>query len=287
MDFDPYKVLKVDPTADTEVIAAAYRALSKKYHPDLNKTPEAQTQMQMVNKAYGMLSDPASRAKVDADLNRNRRVEATPQNYGNSGNSWGNTRPSNPATSYNPRYGTGNFSPAPSYTNPEPIVKADDRRRVAEPGPSTFYIYQKRLVDDSQKKILRVAVYHDSLFGKICNINASAPDSSGRVSSGSVFLQNIEMFDVTDAMNEALAVIQKPLEPIEMNGDHDVYYRRKINGLNNSYIVVEVIKQARSSAKQVLFLIGERRGEGVVSSQTEKQLIQIERILTEAFTLMR
>ncbi len=287
MDFDPYKVLKVDPTADAEVISAAYRALSKKYHPDLNKTPEAQNQMQMVNKAYEMLRDPASRAKVDADINRNRRVETPPQNYSNPNNSWGNTRPSNPAPSYNPRYGTGNVSPTQSYSNPEPIARTDDRRRVAEPSPNTFYIYQKRLVDDSQKKILRVAVYHDSLFGKICNINASAPDSNGRVSSGSVFLQNIEMFDVTDAANEALAVIQKPTEPIEMNSDHDVFYRRKINGLNNSYLVIEVIKQARSNVKEALFLIGERRADGVVSSQTEKQLIQIERILTEAFALMR
>ena len=31
---DPYKVLQVDPEAEDEVIAAAYRRLARKYHPD-------------------------------------------------------------------------------------------------------------------------------------------------------------------------------------------------------------------------------------------------------------
>jgi DnaJ-class molecular chaperone len=31
---DPYKTLQVDPEAEDEVIAAAYRRLARKYHPD-------------------------------------------------------------------------------------------------------------------------------------------------------------------------------------------------------------------------------------------------------------
>ena len=31
---DPYKTLQVDPEAEEEVIAAAYRRLARKYHPD-------------------------------------------------------------------------------------------------------------------------------------------------------------------------------------------------------------------------------------------------------------
>ena len=38
---DPYKILQVDPEAEDEVIAAAYRRLARKYHPDTATGPEA------------------------------------------------------------------------------------------------------------------------------------------------------------------------------------------------------------------------------------------------------
>jgi hypothetical protein len=280
MDFDPYKVLKVDPSADEEVIAAAYRALSKKYHPDLNKSPEAQNQMQQVNRAYDMLRDPASRKKVDEDLSRRKQNGDGVSNYSNvSGN-----RPGYGQTGgYSPRYST----PSRSYNTGDVTGKRNDRTSVHIPDDNTFFLYQKRLVDDKEHKLLRVGVYHDKIYGKICNINATAPDVSGRVNSGSVFLQSLEMFDLTDAVNEALAVMEKPVNPIEANSDHNVYFRKKISGLQNTYLVVEVVKNNKAEAKQAILFLGERRGDGVAAIQNEKQLRQIERILTEAFATMR
>src|ERR1700694_5906743 len=70
MDFNPYKVLAVDPSADIEVIAAAYRALSKKFHPDVNKAPDAETRMRDLNRAYELLKDPEQRRRIDTELNR-------------------------------------------------------------------------------------------------------------------------------------------------------------------------------------------------------------------------
>ena len=73
MDFDPYKILEVNRSSSVEVIEAAYRALSKKYHPDLNKGPEAGIQMQNLNKALEILRDPASRSKIDSELNKKNK----------------------------------------------------------------------------------------------------------------------------------------------------------------------------------------------------------------------
>jgi len=62
---DYYKVLQVDPEADPEVIAAAYRRLSLKYHPDTNPAADATRRMQEINEAYDVLKDPAKRADYD------------------------------------------------------------------------------------------------------------------------------------------------------------------------------------------------------------------------------
>jgi hypothetical protein len=80
---DYYKVLQVDPSAEPEVIEAAYRALSKKYHPDINRTPEAQSRMSQINTAYDVLGDPSKRRDYNSireSLNRYVRPaeETTP-----------------------------------------------------------------------------------------------------------------------------------------------------------------------------------------------------------------
>ena len=39
---DPYETLGLDRNASEDEIRKAYRKLSKKYHPDLNKAPDAE-----------------------------------------------------------------------------------------------------------------------------------------------------------------------------------------------------------------------------------------------------
>jgi curved DNA-binding protein CbpA len=63
---DPYKVLQVDPEAEDEVIAAAYRRLAAKYHPDV-AGPEGSARMVAINAAWAVLRDPAARAAHDRE----------------------------------------------------------------------------------------------------------------------------------------------------------------------------------------------------------------------------
>ena len=63
--FDPYSVLQVLPTADQEVINAAFKALALKYHPDRDATRRAAEKMAELNKAFAILRDPTARAAHD------------------------------------------------------------------------------------------------------------------------------------------------------------------------------------------------------------------------------
>jgi curved DNA-binding protein CbpA len=69
---DPYKVLQVDPEAEDEVIAAAYRRLARKYHPDVGGGPDAAARMTALNAAWELIGEPARRAAFDRD----RAIEA-------------------------------------------------------------------------------------------------------------------------------------------------------------------------------------------------------------------
>lgn len=61
-----YDNLKVARNAPPEVIRAAYKTLSQKYHPDRNGNNENAIRIiQMINTAYEVLSDPAKRREHD------------------------------------------------------------------------------------------------------------------------------------------------------------------------------------------------------------------------------
>lgn len=63
---DYYEVLGVEKTADDATLKKAYRALAKKYHPDMNPgDKEAEQKFKEINEAYGVLSDPEKRQQYD------------------------------------------------------------------------------------------------------------------------------------------------------------------------------------------------------------------------------
>lgn len=62
---DYYEVLGVARDATADQIRKAYRTLARKYHPDVNKAPEAQARFAEVQNAYDVLSDERTRKLYD------------------------------------------------------------------------------------------------------------------------------------------------------------------------------------------------------------------------------
>ncbi len=62
---DYYEVLGVKRDASQDDIQRAYRTAARKYHPDVNKEPEAQKKFQQAQEAYEVLKDVERRKRYD------------------------------------------------------------------------------------------------------------------------------------------------------------------------------------------------------------------------------
>ena len=99
---DYYKTLGVARDADEQTIKKAYRGQARKFHPDVNKSGDAEERFKAVNEAYQVLSDPEKRQQYDrfgADWERYQAAGAAPnggadfgQWYSQASDSPNNTR---------------------------------------------------------------------------------------------------------------------------------------------------------------------------------------------------
>jgi curved DNA-binding protein len=62
---DYYATLGVGKEAPQDEVQRAYRKLARKFHPDLNKAPEAEAKFKEIGEAYEVLKDPEKRSKYD------------------------------------------------------------------------------------------------------------------------------------------------------------------------------------------------------------------------------
>ena len=100
MDYkDYYKVMDLKRDATEKDIKTAYRRLARKYHPDLNKDPQAEEKFKELGEAYEVLKDKEKRKTYDQyadDWAYNQQARADSQTHsrtwGNAGSSYQSSR---------------------------------------------------------------------------------------------------------------------------------------------------------------------------------------------------
>jgi curved DNA-binding protein CbpA len=79
---DYYEVLQVSPSAEEEIIQAAFRRLATKWHPDRRPGDvEAAQQMRLINEAYHVLTDQKRRRDYDNRRNRPNKTSDINADY--------------------------------------------------------------------------------------------------------------------------------------------------------------------------------------------------------------
>lgn len=74
---NPYVILGISQHASQQEIRKTFRALAKKYHPDMNPgNPEAEEKFREINEAYEILSDERKRSKLDEELSGASKVQS-------------------------------------------------------------------------------------------------------------------------------------------------------------------------------------------------------------------
>jgi curved DNA-binding protein len=159
---DYYEILGVARTAPQDEIKTAYRALAKKYHPDVNRAPDAEDKFKELGEAYEVLRDPEKRKKYDllGSNWRNGQDFTPPQDWGGYGRGTGGQTATNFSDFFNTIFGGGGGAAGGGFSS---IFDRFRTQQGNDDAPETFRSGPE-LEDESQVAPIRISL-EDTFHG--------------------------------------------------------------------------------------------------------------------------
>jgi len=138
LNINYYEVFGIPPTATSEDINTAHKALAKMYHPDINNSEDAHEKMVILNEAHDVLSDAKKREMYNNELIQHQQQRQNQEKPS-----------SHPVKTKQPRTTTG---------APWRMEKAELLRKKAEEELKKVEAAQKIRMEQAQKKAEEAAL---------------------------------------------------------------------------------------------------------------------------------
>ncbi len=179
-----YDNLKVARDAPPEVIRAAYRALSQRYHPDRNPNDtEAARIMTIINASYAVLSDPERRRQHDEWIRQEEQSRGQSRPF--------DSRPSG----------------ASRHPEPSPLQKAAARKRAREEAAN-----RQREMHEAAARRRWNASREMSVAAKVADYLAHAQKYWHFYGAGILVLGVLVVVSGRDAAKEAINIDDLPVQ---------------------------------------------------------------------------
>lgn len=167
-----YEWLEISKNASPEVIEKAYKALVKKYHPDLqegNQKQKAEEIIKHINEAYSVLSDAIKKSEYDANLQDNNvskedydKLKQELNNMKQNTNNYNNTRNTN--QNYTKTYSTQTQSNSVQNNQTPTLEELEQQRQEEILRRQTAEFEYRQQVEAARQK-----AYHDAYIQDLKN----------------------------------------------------------------------------------------------------------------------
>ena len=159
LNINYYEVFGIPPTATSEDISSAHKALAKMYHPDINSSKDAHEKMTLLNEANDVLSDIKKREKYDNELKLHRQQRHNQTKPASQTGEANKTKENQAAVTNQPRATVDTREHRANERNVHiRTEKAELLRKKTEERLKRVETAQKRRVEQAQKKAEEAAL---------------------------------------------------------------------------------------------------------------------------------
>jgi curved DNA-binding protein CbpA len=168
---NPYATLGVSPASSSDEIKAAYKKLALKYHPDRNKSPDAEEKFKEISQAYALLMDPEKRRRQDMTSSGGPEQGQRPGGGGDRSD-FHNVRWDNRMSHAEAEQLFKNM-----FGNVEELLNQMNKPQSQGRTPGSNFSQSRRIYEDASGDLRSETIFKDPLTGKTVRVTRIVRDN--------------------------------------------------------------------------------------------------------------